>query len=119
MRQIALLFCALILLSPTLRATPAEDFTARGKELLANKGKLSEADRLHHLFDFSWEYTMQEAPEFATPVGHAEQNDRWSDISFEAIVTRKETDKLDLELIKSINRAKLPEFKYFAKRKSA
>jgi uncharacterized protein (DUF885 family) len=34
MRRIALLFCALILLSPTLRATPGKDFTARGKELL-------------------------------------------------------------------------------------
>jgi uncharacterized protein (DUF885 family) len=105
----ALLFCALILLSPTLRATPAEDFTGRGKELLANKEKLSEPNRLHRLFDFSWEYTMKEVPEFATSVGYAGQNDRWSDISFEAIARRKETDKLDLELIKSINRAKLPE----------
>jgi uncharacterized protein (DUF885 family) len=109
MRQIALLFCTLILLSPTLLATPAEDFTARGKELLTNKEKLSEADRLHRLFDFSWEYTMKESPEFATSVGYAGQNDRWSDISFEAIARRKETDTLDLELIKSINRVKLPE----------
>jgi len=107
MRQIALLFCAWILLSPTLQATPAEDFTAHGKELLANKEKLSEADRLHRLFDFSWKYTMKEAPEFATSVGYPGQNDRWSDISFEAIARRKETDKLDLDLIKSIDRTKL------------
>jgi uncharacterized protein (DUF885 family) len=107
MRQVALLFCVLILLSPTSRATPAEDFTARGKELLANKEKLSEPDRLHRLFDFSWEYTMKEAPEFATSVGYPGQNDRWSDISFEAIARRNETDKLDLDLIKSIERAKL------------
>ena len=107
MRQIALLFCALILLSSTLRATPSGDFTARGKELLADKGKLSEPDRLHRLFDFSWEYTIKESPEFATSVGYPGQNDRWSDISFEAIARRKETDKLDLELIKSIDRTKL------------
>src|ERR1039457_1843898 len=109
MRQIAVLFCAWILLSPTLQATPAEDFTERGKELLANKEKLSDADQLHRLFDFSWEYTMKESPEFATSVGYPGQNDRWSDISFEAVAWRKETDKLDLELIKSINRAKLSE----------
>ncbi len=109
MRQIAVLFCAWILLSPTLQATPVEDFTERGKELLANKEKLSDADQLHRLFDFSWEYTMKESPEFATSVGYPGQNDRWNDISFEAVAWRKETDKLDLELIKSINRAKLSE----------
>jgi uncharacterized protein (DUF885 family) len=101
------MFCALTLLNPTLRATPGEDFTARGKALLANKEKQSDADRLHRLFDFSWEYTMKEAPEFATSIGYEGQNDRWSDISSDAIARRRETDKLDLELIKSIDRAKL------------
>ncbi len=103
----ALIFFTLILLNPTLRATPADDFTARGKELLANKEKMSDADRLHRLFDFSWEYIMKEVPEFATAIGYPGQNDRWTDNSFEAIARRKETDKLDLELIKSIDRAKL------------
>lgn len=60
MRQIALLFCALILLRPILRATPAEDFTAREKELLANKEKMSEADRLHRLFRLP--YGVRAAP---------------------------------------------------------
>jgi len=109
MRPAPLLFCALILLSPTSPATPADDFVARGKELLANKGKTSDADRLHRLFDFSWEYTMKESPEFATAVGYPGQNDRWSDISFAAIARRKETGQLNLELIKAIDRAKLPE----------
>jgi uncharacterized protein (DUF885 family) len=109
MRPACFLLCALILLSPTLRATPADDFMARGKELLANKEKMSDADRLHRLFDFSWEYTMKESPEFATSVGYPGQNDRWSDISLAAISRRKETSKLDLELIMAIDRAKLPE----------
>ena len=107
MPRLPLFFCALLLLSPTLRATPAEDFTARGRELLANKEKRSETDRLHRLFDFSWEYTMKEAPEFATFIGYPGQNDRWTDISLGAIAQRNETDKLDLELIKSIDRTKL------------
>jgi uncharacterized protein (DUF885 family) len=55
MRHAPIFFCALLLLSPTLRAAPADDFMARGKELLANKEKQSEAARLHRLLDFSWE----------------------------------------------------------------
>jgi uncharacterized protein (DUF885 family) len=107
MPRLPLIFCALILLNPTLRGAPADDFTARGKELLANKEKTSEPDRLHRLFDFSWDYIMKEAPEFATSIGYPGQNDRWTDVSFEAIARRKEIDKLDLELIKSIDRTKL------------
>jgi uncharacterized protein (DUF885 family) len=107
MPRLPLIFFALILLNPTLRATPADDFTAGGKELLANNEKKSDADRLHRLFDFSWEYTMKEAPEYATAVGYPGQNDRWTDVSFEAISRRKEIDKLDLELVKSIDRTKL------------
>ena len=85
-----------------------EEFTARGKELMANKEAHRDAEQLHRLLEISWEYTMEEYPEFATSVGYPGQNDRWTDISFEAIARRKETDKLDLELIKSIDRAKLP-----------
>jgi len=107
MRRLPLIFCALILLNPTLRGAPADDFTARGKALLANKEKMSDADRLQRLFVFSWDYTMKEAPEFATSIGYPGQNDRWTDVSFEAITRRKEIDKLDLELIKSIDRTKL------------
>lgn len=107
MRRMFVLFCALCFITTASGATPADDFVARGKELLANKEKRSDADRLHRLFDFSWEYTMRDSPEFATAVGYPGQNDRWSDLSLEAIARRKETNKLDLDLIKSIDRAKL------------
>ena len=109
MTRIAVALCALGLAGVTLGATPAEEFTARGKELMANKEARSDAERLHRLLEISWEYTMKESPEFATSVGYPGQNDRWTDISLEAIARRKETDKLDLELIKAIDRAKLPE----------
>ncbi|MEY2561256.1 MAG: hypothetical protein QOG51_1671, partial [Verrucomicrobiota bacterium] len=102
-------FCALSFITTAFGATPGDDFVARGKELLANQGKQSDSDRLHRLFDFSWEYTMRDSPEFATAIGYPGQNDRWSDLSLEAIARRKETNKLDLELIKSIDRAKLSE----------
>ena len=109
MRQGLPLFCALNLFSLSLFATPAEDFSARAKALIANKEALGDSDRLHRLFEFSWEHTMKESPEFATSIGYPGQNDRWTDISFEAIERRKATDKLDLEAIKSIDRAKLKE----------
>jgi uncharacterized protein (DUF885 family) len=109
MRPLLVLLCVLGLLRTASAAIPAEEFTARGKELLANKEKLNDPDRLHRLFAFSWEYTMKEAPEFATSVGYPGQNDRWTDISFEAITRRKATDQLDLELIKSIKRERLSE----------
>jgi uncharacterized protein (DUF885 family) len=106
MRGLPFLFCAL-LFGPALHASPADDFTTRGKALLANKEQLDEADRLHRLFDISWEYTMKESPEFATEIGYPGQNDRWSDLSLASIARRRETDKLDLDLIKSIDRTKL------------
>jgi uncharacterized protein (DUF885 family) len=107
MRRIALALCALGFANTVLSVTPTEEFTARGKEFLASKEPRPEPERLHRLFDFSWEFTMKEYPEFATSIGYPGQNDRWTDISLAEIARRKETDKLDLELIKSIDRAKL------------
>ncbi|HYJ05639.1 MAG TPA: DUF885 domain-containing protein [Chthoniobacterales bacterium] len=109
MTRIAVALCALGLAGVTLGAIPSEEFTARGKELMANKEARNDAERLRRLLEISWEYTVKESPEFATAIGYPGQNDRWTDMSLEAIARRKETDKLDLELIKSIDRAKLPE----------
>ena len=109
MTRIAVALCALGLSGAAFSATPAEDFTARGKELMANKEARSDGERFHRLLEISWEYTMKEAPEFATAVGYPGQNDRWTDMSLEAIARREETDKLELDLIKSIDRAKLPQ----------
>jgi uncharacterized protein (DUF885 family) len=75
--------------------------------LLANTERQNDADRLHRLFDVSWDYTMHDAPEFATNVGYPGQNDRWTDLSFEAIAQRKELAKLQLEIVGKIERAKV------------
>ena len=107
MRRLAFALGALGLASIALGATPTEEFTARAQDFLTKKEGGNQTQRLHELFDFSWEFTMKEYPEFATAVGYPGQNDRWTDISLDAIARRRETDKLDLELIKSIDRAKL------------
>ncbi|HLQ78314.1 MAG TPA: DUF885 domain-containing protein, partial [Terriglobia bacterium] len=75
-------------------------------------GRLAEsqgrdAQRLHELFKLDWEHTMRDSPEFATMVGFPGQNDRWSDLSMEAIQRRKEELKGPIRVIQSIDRAKL------------
>ncbi|HVF73138.1 MAG TPA: DUF885 domain-containing protein [Chthoniobacterales bacterium] len=107
MRRLVLALCAFGFAYAGQCATPSEEFIAQGKEFLAKRDSGSDPERLHRLFQFSWEYTMKENPEFATNVGYPGQNHRWSDLSLDAIARRKETARLDLELIKSIDRAKL------------
>src|SRR5882724_4710725 len=73
--------------------------------LAARRG--DDAQRLHALFALDWEYTMRENPEFATMVGYPGQNDRWSDISLEAIERRKHELQALTRVIQSIDRMKL------------
>jgi uncharacterized protein (DUF885 family) len=61
------------------------------------------------LFKLDWEHTMQENPEFATAVGFAGQNDRWSEMSLEAIARRKRETAAPHKVIQSIDRSRLNE----------
>lgn len=90
-------------------ATPGPDFVARFQTLLDNKIRLKDSALLGKLFELDWEYTMHDAPEFATRVGYPGMNDRWSDASLEAIARRKEMTKFPLAIIKAIDRSKLSE----------
>jgi len=74
-------------------------------ELSKSRGK--ETARLHKLFKLDWEHTMRESPEFATEVGHPGLNDRWSDISLDAIERRKRELQAPLKAIQSIKRVRL------------
>src|SRR5690242_10281238 len=71
-------------------ALSADDFSARYRNLAAEKEKLSDTERLNKLFDLQWQYRMTESPETATELGFAGQNDRWSDLSWGAISRRRE-----------------------------
>ena len=46
------------------------------------------ADELNELYAAEWETTLREAPTFASHLGDLRYNDRWSDVSFEAIEQR-------------------------------
>src|SRR3989442_13644615 len=70
------------------RPAPTRSFHERYAELVANPRRLSDSASLHELFRVNWEYRMTEFPEFATYVGYAGQNDRWTDNSLAAIERR-------------------------------
>jgi uncharacterized protein (DUF885 family) len=70
-------------------------------------GKEPDTKRLHELFKLQWDYTMRENPEFASEAGYPGQNDRWSDISVEAIERRRRELQAPLKVIQSVDRATL------------
>lgn len=46
------------------------------------------SERLEKLFDDEWEYGLREEPTFASHLGDKRYNDRWPDVSLEAIARR-------------------------------
>ena len=71
------------------------------------KSRAKDATRLHQLFKLDWEHSLHESPEFATEVGFPGLNDRWSDISLDAVARRKRELNAPLKVITSIKRDKL------------
>ncbi len=67
----------------------------------------SASDRFHALLNEDWSYRLNEFPEFGTYVGHPGSNDRWTDVSREAIERRKAHARELLDRVRAIDRAKL------------
>jgi uncharacterized protein (DUF885 family) len=84
------------------------DFEKRADEIIADRGRVGESERLHRLFDLHWAYTMEEYPEFATYVGWPGQNHRWSDMSLEAIERRNREMEVPARVLATIDRDALP-----------
>ena len=51
-------------------------------------GEPSASERLHDLFDAEWQWTMRENPTWASSLGNLRYNDRWPDVSLDAIERR-------------------------------
>lgn len=62
---------------------------------------------LQALFDAEWEWTMEQFPTFASRLGDRRYNDRWSDLSIEAIEKRYQHRLATLARLKTINRQQL------------
>ena len=60
----------------------------------------SPSERLNKLFDDEWQFTLREAPTFASELGDKRYNDRWPDASLQAIHRRHEHQ---LKLLKTLD----------------
>jgi len=65
------------------------------------------AKTLHELFAAEWDYQMEQHPTWASSLGDRRWNDRWSDISLEAIFKRHDHDAETLAKLTKIDRAAL------------
>lgn len=116
------LFCALLLTAPAsvfaqsktldeakqmaLRA-PQTTYEKKCRSLIRAKGTRSESARVKDIYSTQWNYLMTSFPEWATYVGFPGQNARWTDLSFDAIALRKREVNCQMELARSVDRAKL------------
>jgi uncharacterized protein (DUF885 family) len=69
--------------------------------------KPGEGERLHALLEREWERAMRESPEAASYAGDRRYNDRWTDLSPEAIERRKRHSRALLKELDGFDRAKL------------
>src|SRR5918992_5482123 len=65
------------------------------------------AAALNRLFEEEWEWTMREAPTFASSLGDRRYNDRWTDLSLPAHERRHKHQTEVLDRLKAIDRAAL------------
>jgi len=65
--------------------------------------------QLHKLFEEEWEYTLRENPTFASYLGDRRYNDRWTDVSLDAIERRHQHDREVLHKLDAISYQALPE----------
>src|SRR6266508_6608938 len=65
------------------------------------------AKTLHELFAAEWDYQMEQHPTWASSLGDRRWNDRWGDISLEAIFKRHDHDIETLAKLTKIDRAAL------------
>jgi prolyl oligopeptidase len=63
--------------------------------------------QLTQLFTAEWDYDMEQRPTRASSLGDRRWNDRWPDMSMEAIARRHEHDGAVLARLKAIDRARL------------
>lgn len=62
---------------------------------------------LHALFDAEWERTLREHPTFASELGDRRGNDRWDDVSFEAVEASHQADRAALAALGRIDPTQL------------
>jgi uncharacterized protein (DUF885 family) len=78
-------------------------------ELSRNTKKLAEKDKMDALSNIYMEYQLRTYPELGTFIGKPRDNTRWTDLSFEAVESRKRDRDIFLKGLLTIKRADLNE----------
>src|SRR5438445_328456 len=86
---------------------PSDTFRSGVESVISEAGKTPERARLHALCKLNCDYILHEFPEFATEVGAAGLNARWTDMSAAAIARRKADLELPVKALATIDRTKL------------
>lgn len=73
-----------------------------------SRGETSQVEALRDLFDAEWQRRLKDSPILATYLGDARYNDRWDDLSPQAIAARNAEDRAALDKLGTIDRAQLP-----------
>src|SRR5688572_18834396 len=68
---------------------------------------VTDSEAFHALVDAEWEYTMQEAPTWASMLGDRRWNDRWGDSSPTANARRAEHSRELLAKLSKVDRSAL------------
>jgi uncharacterized protein (DUF885 family) len=87
--------------------TQITNYRKQCDDIAANSDNLPQAQRLHKLFEIEWAYRMASYPEEATYHGYSGHNDRWTDLSTEAIESRKGDIAHTLKTLETFDRDKL------------
>jgi uncharacterized protein (DUF885 family) len=85
----------------------ADDYDAQFQAIAAAKGRTADGERLQALFKVEWAYTLSVAPEFATYIGAAGYETKWTDLTAAAIAERKRLTGRPLAVLATIERAAL------------
>ena len=85
--------CALFLFLALVQSSPA-----------ASNANVSP---LHEWFDREWQYTLSQSPVWASQLGDRRWNDRWDDLSLEAIGKRQEHQREALIQLRGFDRSRL------------
>ena len=72
-----------------------------------NTATNDEARKLHALFAEEWDYQMEQNPTQASTLGDRRWNDRWPDVSLEALRRRHEHNQQTLARLREIDRSRL------------
>jgi uncharacterized protein (DUF885 family) len=101
-----ILFVLLISIGSFSSASPVKDsFESKIRNWKSQSGPASK--KMNTFYEMYWTYLMTTYPEWATFQGHPGQNDRWSDLSQEAINEQKRITREVLSAIKTVSEKSL------------